>query len=91
MQAQEKWDEFTTTKYNMIKNTHSHSTPWTIVRSKDKQKARMESMKVILNAVDYEGRDETLNYALEPDIVISGAREIEIMDAQITSTGKFIG
>jgi len=91
LQAQEKWDEFTTTKYNMIKQTHSHNAPWTIVRSKDKQLARMESLKVILNAVDYEGRDENLSYALNPDIVISGAREIEIMDAQVSSTGKFIG
>ena len=91
MQAQEKWDEFTETKYNMIKQTHSHSAPWTIVRSKDKQKARLESIKVILNAVDYADRDEGLNYALDPKIVISGAREIEIMDSQITSTGKFIG
>ncbi|MBL0708080.1 MAG: polyphosphate kinase 2 [Sulfurimonas sp.] len=91
MQAQEKWDEFTTTKYNMIKQTHSHRAPWTIIRSKDKIKARLESLKVILHAVDYEGREESLNYALDSDIVISGAREIEIMDAQISSTGKFIG
>ncbi len=91
MQAQERWDDFTTTKYNMIKQTHSHSAPWTIVRSKDKQKARLESIKVILNAVDYDGRDENLSYALNPDIVISGAREIEIMDAQVSSTGKFVG
>ncbi|NOR57909.1 MAG: polyphosphate kinase 2 [Sulfurimonas sp.] len=91
LQAQERWDDFTITKYNMIKQTHSHNAPWTIVRSKDKQLARMESLKVILNAVDYEGRDENLNYSLNPDVVISGAREIEIMDAQVTSTGKFIG
>lgn len=91
LQAQEKWDEFTTTKYNMIKQTHSHNAPWTIIRSKDKQKARIESLKVILNSVDYEGREESLNYALDPKIVISGAREIEIMDAQVLSNGKFIG
>jgi len=91
MQAQEKWDDFTITKYNMIKQTHSHNAPWTIIRSNDKQKARLESLKVILNAVDYSNRDKHLNYALDPEIVISGAREIEIMDAQITSTGKFIG
>ncbi len=91
MQAQEKWDDFTITKYNMIKQTHSHNAPWTIIRSNDKQKARLESLKVILNAVNYSERDQHLNYALDPDIVISGAREIEIMDAQITSTGKFIG
>jgi len=91
LQAQERWDDFTTTKYNMLKSTHSHNAPWTIVRSKDKQKARMESLKVILNTINYEGRDDSLNYALDPEVVISGAREIEIMDAQVSSTGKFIG
>ena len=91
MQAQEKWDEFTTTKYNMIKQTHSHNAPWTIIRSKDKHKARIEAMKVILNSTDYEGREEVLNYALNPDIVISGAREIENMDAQVLRNGKFVG
>ncbi len=91
MQAQERWDDFTITKYNMLKQTHSHNAPWTVVRSKDKQKARLEAMKVILNSVDYAHRDENLNYALDSEIVISGAREIEIMDSQITSSGKFIG
>jgi len=91
MQAQEKWDDFTTTKYNMIKSTHSHSAPWTIIRSMDKQKARMEAIKVILNSVDYDGRESVLNYALDPEVVISGAREIEIMDAQVSKNGKFIG
>lgn len=91
LQAQEKWDDFTNTKYNMIKQTHSHNAPWTIIRSKDKQKARLESLKVILKSIDYEGRDASLNYALDPAIVISGAREVEIMDAQIASSGKFIG
>ncbi len=91
MQAQERWDDFTETKYNMIKQTHSHNAPWVVIRSNDKQKARLEAMKVILNSVDYEGRDENLSYALDSEIAISGAREIEIMDSQITSNGKFIG
>jgi polyphosphate kinase 2 len=91
MQAQEKWDDFTNTKYKMIKQTHSHNAPWTIIRSNDKHKARLESLKVILNSVNYDGRDESLDYTLDPEIVISGAREIEIMDAQRTSSGKFLG
>ena len=91
MQAQERWDDFTDTKYKMIKQTHSHTAPWTVVRSNDKQKARLEAMKVILNSIPYENRDESLDYALDPNIVISGAREIEIMDAQRAKSGKFIG
>ena len=91
MQAQERWDDFTNTKYSMIKQTHSHNAPWTVVRSNDKHKARLESLKVILNSVNYDGRDDKLNYTLDHEVVISGAREIEIMDAQRTSIGKFIG
>jgi polyphosphate kinase 2 len=91
VQAQDRWDDFTETKYNMIKQTHSHNAPWTIIRSNDKQQARLEALKVIVNSINYEGRDINLDYTLNPDIVISGAREIEIMDAQRTSSGKFIG
>ena len=89
MQAQERWDDFSNTKYNMIKQTHSHNAPWMVVRSNDKHRARLEVLKIILNSVDYEERDESLDYALTPEIVISGAREIEIMDAQRTRSGKF--
>jgi polyphosphate kinase 2 len=91
MQAQEKWDDFTNSKYKMLKQTHSQSAPWTVIRSNDKQLARLEALKVILNSVDYEGRDESLNYALNSAVSISGAREIEIMEAQRTKNGKFIG
>jgi len=91
VQAQDRWDDFTETKYNMLKRTHSHNAPWTVIRSNDKQDARFEALKVILNSIDYNGRDETLDFSLNPDIVISGAREIEIMDAQRSKSGKFIG
>ncbi len=91
VQAQDRWDDFTETKYNMIKQTHSHNAPWTVIRSNDKQQARFEAIKVILNSINYANREESLNYALNPEIVISGAREVEIMEAQRTSSGKFIG
>lgn len=53
------------------------------------QKERFESIKVILNSVNYEGRDDALDYILDSEIVISAAREIKIMDAQRSSSGKF--
>jgi len=91
MQAQERWDDFTKTKYKMLKQTHSGSAPWTVIRSNDKQQARLEVLKVILNAVDYKERDEDLDYSLNAEVGISGAREIEIMEAQRAKSGKFIG
>ena len=78
-------------KYEMLKRTHSHNAPWTVIRSNDKHKAKLEVLKVILNSINYVDRDETLDYTLDSEVVISGAREIEIMDAQRTRSGKFIG
>ncbi len=91
VQAQDRWDDFTNTKYNMIKKTHSHNAPWTVIRSNNKHSARLEAIKVILNSVNYSDRNEDLKFALNPNIVISGAREIEIMDVQMNNSGKFLG
>ncbi|WP_297524830.1 polyphosphate kinase 2, partial [Sulfurovum sp.] len=33
VQAQDRWDDFTDTKYDMLKQTHSHNAPWTVIRS----------------------------------------------------------
>lgn len=90
MQAQERWDDFTRAKYNMLKLTHTHNAPWTVIRSNNKQQARLNALKVILNAINYDGKDTSLDYSLDSSIVISGAREIEIMNNQRTSLGKYI-
>ncbi|MGD9406097.1 MAG: polyphosphate kinase 2, partial [Anaerolineae bacterium] len=52
-QAQDRWDDFTTMKYKMLKRTTNDEAPWTVVRSDDKHLARLNVMKVILDAVDY--------------------------------------
>ena len=60
LQAQDKWDEFTQMKYEMLKTSHTVYAPWTVIRSDDKFKARLNAMKVILNAVDYDNRNKNL-------------------------------
>ena len=89
VQAQDKWPEFTETKYNMLKKTHSHNAPWTVVRSNNKQKARLEALKVILNSVNYPDRNPNLDYSLDPEVVNSGAVEVEKMDREKKYKGDF--
>jgi polyphosphate kinase 2 (PPK2 family) len=91
VQAQDRWDEFTSMKYEMIKRTHSTHAPWTIIRSNDKQMARLNAMKVILNCVPYARRDPGLDYVPDSSVVVSGSREIEMMEAQRIMSGKFVG
>jgi polyphosphate kinase 2 (PPK2 family) len=91
MQAQDRWDDFTNRKYEMIKRTSTPSAPWVIVRSGDKQRARINAIKVMLNAVDYGHRDPTLDFAPDEDVVLSGTQEILLMDAEHARSGSFTG
>jgi polyphosphate kinase 2 len=89
VQAQGLWDEFTERKYEMLERTHTSVTPWTIIRSGDKHLARLNAMKVMLGAVDYDDRDMSVDYVPDPEIVVSGSHEVELMEADRIRRGKF--
>ncbi len=81
LQAQDRWDDFTEVKYDMLQRTNTPVAPWTIIRSIDKHKARLNTIKVILNSVPYERLDPSLDFVPDSKIVLSGARELEFMEA----------
>ena len=89
VQAQDHWDEFTNAKYEMLKRSHTSAAPWTIIRSNNKHAARLNVLRVILNSVPYKDRNTELDYVPNPEIVVSGAREIETMEVDRLNKGKF--
>ena len=89
-QAQEYWDDFTKKKHRMLEATSSGPSPWTIIRSSKKPKARLNAMKVILNAIDYADRNPKLDFSPDPKIVISGPDELARMDQERDELGKSI-
>jgi len=91
VQMQERWDDFTIMKYEMLKNTHTAKTPWTVIRSNDKFRARLNAIKTILSSIDYDGKNMNLDYSLDADIVLDGFMEIQNMEADLKSQGKFLG
>ena len=91
LQAQDRWDDFTNVKYEMLKRTHTIDAPWTVVRSNDKHQARLNAIKVILNAVPYTRLDTSLDFALDENIIVSGSRELEKMEVERVRGGKFTG
>lgn len=90
LQAQDHWDKFTEMKYKMLRQTSTNEAPWIIIRSDNKQKARLNAIKVILNSVPYERLNPKLDYVPDPEIVVSGARELEWMESQRIQSGKFL-
>jgi len=89
LQAQDRWDDFTNVKYEMLKRTHTIDAPWTVVRSDNKHQARLNAIKVILNAVPYQRLDKSLDYAVDGNVIVSGSRELEIMEVERVRSGKF--
>jgi polyphosphate kinase 2 len=89
MQAQELWDEFTVAKYKLLKRTHTERNPWWVIRSDDKQKARIETMKLILSLVKYRGRRRKLDFEADPKIVIPGDEECRRMERSKRRHGSF--
>lgn len=90
VQMQERWDDFTKMKYQMLKQTHTFAAPWSIIRSNDKFQARLNAIKSILNKVDYADRNMSLDYTMNSSVVYSGAHEVELMEQQLRDKGKFI-
>ncbi len=90
LQAQELWDEFTEAKFRLLKKTHTKQSKWYIVKSDDKHRARLNTIKLILNTSKYAARSRTLDFEPEEDIIIPGDREIKIMAKQRKKFGKFL-
>jgi polyphosphate kinase 2 len=88
LQAQSMWEQFTQAKYRMLKQTSHEKAQWNVVRSSDKHKARLETMKLILNQIDYEGRSSTLNFDADAKIVFSAEEELALMDNHRRERGK---
>lgn len=71
-----KWDSYTDAAHRMLTQTHTPETPWRVVLSNDKLRARLEIIRSVLEASDYEGRDEPALGEVDEKIVIDPERYI---------------
>ena len=67
----DKWEEYTEAKEAMFLLTHSEGAPWTIIKSDDKKRARINAIRHVLNTLGYEGRDASVAKRPDPSIVAS--------------------
>ena len=52
-----KWDAYSNARDDMLAATHTKVAPWTIVRSNDKRRARLNAIRHVLSNLDYERKD----------------------------------
>ncbi len=79
-EAQERWDDYTVRKFQMLNETNRTICPWTIIRSDNKKKARLNCIKHILSKVEYGNKISNDQLQTDPEILVSGIDEIRFME-----------
>jgi polyphosphate kinase 2 (PPK2 family) len=72
----DKWDAYTEAKESMFFHTDTADAPWTIIRSDDKKRARLNAMRHILSHLPYP--DPNPDIQIEPDPLIVQAAHISL-------------
>jgi polyphosphate kinase 2 len=73
LQAQLKWDDFTYYKEEMFRLTGKEQAPWVIIKGNDKDLARKEAIRYVLNSIPYKDKGLT-GERIEPDLDIFSIR-----------------
>ena len=69
IESLDRWDDYTEAKNTMFFHTHTGDAPWTIIKSDDKKRARLNCIRFFLHALDYPGRDLKAIGPVDPLIV----------------------
>jgi polyphosphate kinase len=70
-----RWDDYTAAKEAMFERTDTPYAPWTVVKSNDKKRARLNAMRYVLRQFDYPRRDDDIVATPDP-LVVGPASEV---------------
>ena len=82
----DKWEAYTEAKDAMFFYTDTPHAPWTVVKSNDKKRARLEAMRWVLSQFDYPDKDTELVGVPDPKII---GPTNEVYDEGETPNGSF--
>lgn len=80
-QAQNKWEQYTHYKEEMFSKTHTSYSPWILVKANNKLRARLESIRYVLNHIPYDDKVEgKLRLCPDPNIITRFHRNVIKID-----------
>ena len=65
----DKWDDYTIAKEQMFLHTDTSDSPWTVVKSDCKKRARLNTMRYLLHRLPYKNKDVTVIGTVDPLLV----------------------
>ncbi|MCA9058006.1 MAG: polyphosphate kinase 2, partial [Planctomycetaceae bacterium] len=69
MASLDKWDDYTKAKEAMFQYTDTTDSPWTVVKSDCKKRARLNALRYVLHSLLYTDRDVEAIGAIDPLLV----------------------
>lgn len=82
--SQGMWDKYTIAKYSMLLASHTDYAPWTVIRSDNKKKARINCIKHILQKIDYPNKIKKKKLTADSKIRIMANDEIKLMETEMS-------
>jgi polyphosphate kinase 2 (PPK2 family) len=71
----DRWDDYTEAKEAMFFHTDTADAPWTIIKSNDKKRARLNCMRHFLQGLDYPEKDHDAVQPPDP-LIVGEARQV---------------
>ena len=69
LESVRRWDDYTTAKEEMFRNTDTDHAPWIVVKSNDKKRGRINAMRHLLSKFDYDDKDDDVVREPDPQVV----------------------
>ena len=80
-ESQNLWDKYTIAKFSMLMASNTDIAPWTVIKSDDKKRARLNCIRYLLSNIEYKKKTEEKDFfKIDKKILISGTHEIENME-----------
>ena len=79
--SQELWEKYSFYKDEMFSKTHTTYSPWIVVKTNDKKKARIECIRHVLSQFNYEGKEASQTILNpDPNVVMRYYRSVNHLD-----------
>ena len=81
----DKWDDYTAAKEAMFFHTDTAESPWIVVKSNCKKRARLNAMRYVLHRIPYQEKDNAQIGAIDPLLVVRAGALYETDNAKLRS------
>jgi len=89
MASLDKWDEYTRAKEAMFFHTDTADSPWTVIKSDDKKRARLNAMRYVLHSLPYTGK-EASRVGRVDDLLVGRANIVHERGEHDLTSGRYV-